>query len=675
MKKQFFLLAALAISAFTFAQNKTCTWNASIAEEAGIPKGSYKPFNGVEGTITLDNVIYIVQDIMRNNNNSPTGYATNQLLQIKKASGHFMNKNSMTLVSLVLIMNSEAVFEVSAGTSADELSVISMTAADETIQLTTYSGGAAGDPADVTYRKATIDLTGKNFVKVAGLDGGTGSPTPFLYSAVLTYTGSGGEATHVASVELDADQHEVKLAAFETIQLNATVKPDNADDPSLTWSSSNEDVAVVSDKGLVTALAKGTANIVVKSVDGEKTDTCKLTVEDAKPSDFVVIATDQLKDKDTVIITMTIDSVGTPMLLDAEGATGTPGPKAATGGFINGSIVPAKDNFIFVAHVSESGITFIPKGHEPEEEIMLYVGGTANDGVRVKKLTYKTEAGLDSVGHIWTVETIDGKYSYLKSSYLTNDGEVTRYLGLYDGYFKAYKKNAKGELSSNIKEQHLAFFVKGATLVHPESVELDKHEAKLKVGESLQLAATVKPDDALNKNVDWKSLNPAIATVDENGRVTAVAEGSTSIVVITEDAEKTDTCKLVIEKPAVPVTGVTLDKTNEELKVGATLQLTATVAPENADVKDVEWSTSDAKIATVSATGLVTAVAKGEATITVTTKDGGKTATCKVKVVEEEQGIENLIANPELNGKIMHQGQLYIIRDGKMYNVTGARVQ
>ena len=190
-----------------------------------------------------------------------------------------------------------------------------------------------------------------------------------------------------------------------------------------------------------------------------------------------------------------------------------------------------------------------------------------------------------------------------------------------------------------------------------------------------QLAATVKPDDALNKNVDWKSLNPAIATVDENGRVTAVAEGSTSIVVITEDAEKTDTCKLVIEKPAVPVTGVTLDKTNEELKVGATLQLTATVAPANADVKDVEWSTSDAKIATVSATGLVTAVAKGEATITVTTKDGGKTATCKVKVVEEEQGIENLIANPELNGKIMHQGQLYIIRDGKMYNVTGARVQ
>ena len=661
MKKQFFLLAALAISAFTFAGNKTESVDQEAITALNATKHQYADdpwtFNGTElqyeVSCSANQGVPWLQ-LRDKDGEAPTyikikapGKIVSVALTVTSASNSSGGQKDITKHNPFDTAKGKLMLR----TALDGDTLIASNAVtDNEITLTVPDGEAK------TLYLQTVKVGCR------------------IWGWTITYEEGGGiEVKHVESVALNV--HEKTMSVYETLELTAEITPKDADNKKVTWTSSNEDVATVSEKGFVRAIGAGKANIVVKSEDGDKTDTCKLTIEAAKPSDFVVIAAEQLKDKDTVVITMTIDSVGIPMLLDAEGATGTPGPKAVSGGFVDGSIVPVSDNCIFVAHVSESGITFIPKGHEPEEEIMLYVGGTANDGVRVKKLTYKTEAGLDSVGHIWTVETIDGKYSYLKSSYLTNDGEVTRYLGLYEGYFKAYKKNAKGELSSNIKEQHLAFFVKGATLVHPESVELDKHEAKLKVGESLQLAATVKPDDALNKNVDWKSLNPAIATVDENGRVTAVAEGSTSIVVITEDAEKTDTCKLVIEKPAVPVTGVTLDKTNEELKVGATLQLTATVAPANADVKDVEWSTSDAKIATVSATGLVTAVAKGEATITVTTKDGGKTATCKVKVVEEEQGIENLIANPELNGKIMHQGQLYIIRDGKMYNVTGARVQ
>jgi uncharacterized protein YjdB len=82
----------------------------------------------------------------------------------------------------------------------------------------------------------------------------------------------------------------------------------------------------------------------------------------------------------------------------------------------------------------------------------------------------------------------------------------------------------------------------------------------------------------------------------------------------------------------IPVTGVTLSETELELTIGDTGTLTATVAPEDADDKTVSWSSSDESVATVDQNGKVTAVAAGEATITVTTTDGSKTAECKVTV-------------------------------------------
>lgn len=89
----------------------------------------------------------------------------------------------------------------------------------------------------------------------------------------------------------------------------------------------------------------------------------------------------------------------------------------------------------------------------------------------------------------------------------------------------------------------------------------------------------------------------------------------------------------------VSVTGVSLDKTVAELEVGGTLALTATVEPANATNKNVSWSSSDVKVATVE-NGTVTAVAAGTADITVKTADGGKEATCTITVKEKASGSE-----------------------------------
>lgn len=102
--------------------------------------------------------------------------------------------------------------------------------------------------------------------------------------------------------------------------------------------------------------------------------------------------------------------------------------------------------------------------------------------------------------------------------------------------------------------------------------------------------------------------------------------------------------------PVVDVTGVSLDKSELTLAVKGTYTLKATVAPSDASNKSVTWKSSDDKIATVDKDGKVTAVAIGKATITVTTEDGGKTATCVV-TVDAATGLEELIANTRVYGQ------------------------
>ena len=172
-------------------------------------------------------------------------------------------------------------------------------------------------------------------------------------------------------------------------------------------------------------------------------------------------------------------------------------------------------------------------------------------------------------------------------------------------------------------------------------VTLDKAELTLEKGSTGTLKATVEPQNATNNTVTWSSSNPEFATVD-NGVVTAVSAGEAIITVTTEDGAKTATCKVTVNaSQTVPVTGVTLDKAELTLEKGSTGTLKATVEPQNATNNTVTWSSSNPEFATVD-NGVVTAVSAGEATITVTTEDGGKTATCKVTVTPKTVPVSSI---------------------------------
>lgn len=170
------------------------------------------------------------------------------------------------------------------------------------------------------------------------------------------------------------------------------------------------------------------------------------------------------------------------------------------------------------------------------------------------------------------------------------------------------------------------------TPVPVTGVSLNKNSLSLTVGGKDTLIATVAPTNASNQKVSWSTSSDKIASVDSNGNVTAVAQGSATITATTEDGAKTATCSVTVTAATVAVTGVSLNKTSATVNVNGATQLTATVSPSSAANKKVTWKSSNTGVATVDSSGKVTGKAVGEATITVTTADGGKTAACKVTV-------------------------------------------
>lgn len=171
-----------------------------------------------------------------------------------------------------------------------------------------------------------------------------------------------------------------------------------------------------------------------------------------------------------------------------------------------------------------------------------------------------------------------------------------------------------------------------------ESVTLDPASISLEIEGTAILKATITPEDATDKTITWSSTKPEIASVDNNGKVTAIAGGNTTITA--KAGEKEATCKVTV---TVPVESIVLDRTEITLEEGQTTTLVATVNPKSATDKSVTWSTTNASAALIDTKGLVTAVAEGTAIITA--QAGSKEARCLVTVNKKTIPIETITLN------------------------------
>lgn len=172
-------------------------------------------------------------------------------------------------------------------------------------------------------------------------------------------------------------------------------------------------------------------------------------------------------------------------------------------------------------------------------------------------------------------------------------------------------------------------------------ISLDKTSISLKATQSETLKATILPATTTNQAVTWKSDNEAIATVDANGMVTAIAVGETTITATTTDGSNLSaSCKVTV----IPTlaSSITLDKTEVSFKANETVTLTPTILPATTTNTVVVWTTTDEKVTVVDANGIVTAIGVGEATITATTTDGSNlSASCAVTVLPTPGDVNN----------------------------------
>ena len=439
----------------------------------------------------------------------------------------------------------------------------------------------------------------------------------------VTVKASAPAVVEVTSVTLD--HHELTLKEGESKQLKVSVKPDNATDKTVSWSTSNPAIVTVDKDGNVKAVAEGTATVAV--AHGNLSDACKITVT-ASAIPVTSISLDKttltLAEQDTYQLKATVNPDNAT---DKTVTWSTSNPAVAT--VSSSGLVTAK---------AEGSATITAKAGDKSAtcEVTVAPNGIPVDAVYLNKSslslteneTYQLSVAVTPDNA--TDKTVTWSTSNAAIATVSDNGLVTAI------------KEGSATITAKAGDKTATCAVTVSKKVIPvTSVTLNKASLALTEQETFQLSATVSPDNATDKTVTWSSSNTAVATVSNNGLVTAIKEGSATITA--KAGDKTATCAVTVSKKVVAVTSVTLNKSSLTLTEQETFQLSASVSPDNATDKTVTWSSSNTAVATVSDNGLVTAVKEGSATITA--KAGDKTATCTVTISKTVVAVTSVTLN------------------------------
>lgn len=429
----------------------------------------------------------------------------------------------------------------------------------------------------------------------------------------------------------------------EYFYLTGTVSPPNASNRVLTVSSSNPEVATIDNDFKVTALSVGECFITITATDGSDVSaSCKVTV---LPT-LVESLSFEWEQKECIIgeyITnraiISPDDATNPNLewtssnpeiaeVSTEGLIRgvSVGEAIITAATTDGSNLTASCSVIVTPIVAES-ISIKPNNHD------MIVGQTFEISVEILPLNTTDKSVLWESSNPEVVE-------------VDENGTIIA-LNAGSSIITA-TSNSNPELHAECNINVFSVLV--------ESITLDCSEKRLYVGDTFEIHADVYPYNAADKSLSWISDNPEVASVDENGKVTAVSVGEAIISAKSVDGSDVSAeCKVTVDP--VSASAVTLNVADMTLLVGQSDKLTATVSPENVTDKTITWASDNETIATVDENGLVRALGVGSATITASTENG-LTATCEVTVLPVL--VEAIILDPDIIQCII--GEKFVIK-------------
>jgi len=455
----------------------------------------------------------------------------------------------------------------------------------------------------------------------------------FIEDPIVTATSNAVESVKIT--DLDGKDVASEYTYGDTINLKANVTPTNAvGADKVEWASENPTVATVDENGKVTLLKAGEAKITAIAGDVSQSvfftvNKKKLTVAPSALTNIYVRDNEIEAAAKAVTAKYALENDENVSLVKGTDYTVSEPQISADKKYYSITITLSDD----AAGKYELSTTTL-KGYIAYEltsvalnsDTLNLVAGA--NGRQLVATTTPDNALLDNLTFTYkssdeTVATVDenGLVTPLKAGTATIT--VTAQAVVTTNGMALFTTRATAKCTVTVTD----------IAIPATNIELDAFSKTMTVGDKAKLTATVKPADTTDKVV-WTSSKPTVATVDENGNITALAAGTTEITATAGSVSAV--CKVTVE--GVKVSEIKLDKTSVSLKAGETAQLTAVVTPDNAADKTVTWTSSDEKIATV-ADGKITAVAPGTATITATA--GGKSATCTVTVAKEAQIIKD----------------------------------
>ena len=469
---------------------------------------------------------------------------------------------------------------------------------------------ANGRVTAIAYGTATITATTE--------DGG------YTRSCTLTV-----KPVSVTGISLNTKTADVGIGG--SCQLIAEILPENATNKEVTWTSSKPEIAEVKD-GLVTGIREGTAIIIVKSKDGAKTASCTITVKNLSVTGITL---------DRRELDMEINE--TYRLI----------PSISPTGANNQNITWASDNEE-VAAVSDGTVTAKKVG-------TAIITATTEDGSYTAACTVtvtEPAPGQDVTGVTLSKETLsieEGNCALLEAfvepetaknqtvTWSTSDEEIAEVdpeTGIVSGVAEGTTTiTATTEDGGYTADCEVTVTAMAEDTVPVENVSVIPSEGDLsqdqtiEAGKQFVLSAEVYPADATNQNVIWLSSNKEVATVTQEGTVTAVGAGEVTLMAISENGGRRVEYKIQVLPAKVQVTDIQLGKTQLSLNIGDQEKLTAEILPEEAADTPLIWKSDHEEVATVDSNGVVTATGEGTAVITVMAEDESEvTAQCTVQV-------------------------------------------
>ena len=431
------------------------------------------------------------------------------------------------------------------------------------------------------------------------------------------------------SISMQQSEINIQMNLNSSYFMPLTYTPSNVSNKTVYWYTSDSSIATVNE-GTIYAKREGEAIITAISGNRQKIAKCKVIV--SKPE--VPLTGIKLKEEN---VTVEIGKTG------------------YIGAIYNPS--DASDKVLYwsssdesVAKVNEGVITAIGEGKAILTATARAGGKTASctvtvenpNFVHIDEIKMKTEElNLNKgengwVGVTYSPSNASNKVLTWKSS---NEEVVT----VREGNVKAVGEG-KAVLTATSedggKTTSCIVTVVDPKFVHIDEIKMKTEELNLNKGENGWIGVTYNPSNASNKVLTWKSSNEDVAIVRE-GNVKAVGEGTAILTATSEDGGKTASCKVIVTGGKKHLENIALKTTTLEMKPGEGKTIYVEYNPSDVEDKVLYWTSNNEKVVTVRE-GYVKAVGEGTTTITATSRDGNKTATCKITVSDGTVKLQNI---------------------------------